>query len=241
MWSRRVRAGTVSTSSKSQMYPSSFRTCAIPRRRFDEGISTRGRSIRTALRIRVSRSAGGGRRRGGIVGGGGVRRTEVSVPRRLGASRDPHEDRSLPTGLLDARDQAAAGQVPEADPADAEFAIDGAGASAELAAAPVPDRELAGRLRLDHLGLGGHGSLAVTWGERGPRVRVGAGSGQRPPAAAPLPGWGWRKGMPKDRRSSRACSSLSVVVTIVMSIPCVCWIRSASISGKTTCSARPSV
>ena len=69
----------------------------------------------------------------------------------------PQRDQSSPTGLLDTRDQAAAGQIPEADPADAELAIDGAGTAAEFAAVPVPDRKLRRRLRLQHLSLGRHG------------------------------------------------------------------------------------
>src|SRR5262249_42466910 len=64
--------------------------------------------------------------------------------------------RSLPTGFLDAWNEAAAGQVPEADPANAELAINGTGTAAELATVPVPDRELAGRLRRDHLRFRGH-------------------------------------------------------------------------------------
>jgi hypothetical protein len=46
------------------------------------------------------------------------------------------------------------GQFSEADPADAEFAVDGTRTPAQFATVPVSDRELAGRLRLDHLSFG---------------------------------------------------------------------------------------
>jgi hypothetical protein len=46
------------------------------------------------------------------------------------------------------------GQFSEANPADAEFAVDGTRTPAELATVPVSNRELAGRLRLDHLSFG---------------------------------------------------------------------------------------
>src|SRR5262249_46456059 len=157
---RRVLAGRVSISSNSQIYPSSFRTCAMPRRMFEAGMSRMVRSIRTALRIRVSISAIGavimgewpsltaagnapGRvgdevsRTGGRVGAAGeqmqnVRKTHHGdtranategsvgpVVRTRGGLR-PGEPTglaaSLPARLLHPWDQAAAGQVAEADP-----------------------------------------------------------------------------------------------------------------------------
>ena len=62
-------------------------------------------------------------------------------------------------------EQAPGGQAPEADPADAELAIDRAGAATELATVAVAVREprLRGVRRLDHLGLGRHVGLTVTW------------------------------------------------------------------------------
>src|SRR5262245_12762774 len=77
----------------------------------------------------------------------------------------PHHP-ALPARLLHARDQALGRELAEADAADAELAIDGAGTAAELAPISVPDRELARRLRLDHLGFGGH-VLGRTWRDRG--------------------------------------------------------------------------
>src|SRR3954451_3315884 len=76
-------------------------------------------------------------------------------------------------------DQALAGQAPEAAAADAGLAVDGAGTPAELAAVAVPDRELAGRLGLDHLGFGRH-----SWAHR--RLAAGgswAGDCRRRPEA----------------------------------------------------------
>src|SRR6516165_155942 len=72
----------------------------------------------------------------------------------------------LPACLLHSRYQATAGQVAAADPADTEFAIKAARASAKAAAVAMLDRELAGRLRLDLLGLGRHAQPS-TAGQRG--------------------------------------------------------------------------
>src|SRR5438270_770491 len=113
------------------------------------GISTAGRSMRLALRMRVSMSATG------------------SVIMMLGPS---------PTRLLDAGNQPVGGQIPEANAADAELGVDGAGvadtrqgdadeAVQELVHAlaaerhpaadlvPLAEAEAAdGHLRLGHLG-----------------------------------------------------------------------------------------
>src|SRR5262245_50315865 len=83
-------------------------------------MSTIGRSIRLAFRIRVSMSAIG----------------SVIMARLL-----------LPAGLLDAGDQAEAGHVPEADAADAELPVDRPRPAADPAAQPDADH-LAG-LHLD--------------------------------------------------------------------------------------------
>jgi hypothetical protein len=63
-------------------------------------------------------------------------------------------EKSLPASFLDTRDVALQGQLSEADPADAEFAVNGTRTPAQLATVPVSNRELAGRLRLDHLSFG---------------------------------------------------------------------------------------
>ena len=60
---------------------------------------------------------------------------------------------SLPSSLPES---GRGGQVAEADPADSELTIKAARASAEAAAIAMLNRELARRLRLDHLGLGPH-------------------------------------------------------------------------------------
>src|SRR5690348_17297675 len=113
-------------------------------------MSTAGRSMRLALRMRVSMSA----------------RLSVIM---VGSPS--------PAGLLDAGNQAVAGHVAEADAADAELAVDGARPAAQLAAQPDADalarRHLDGAVRLaaglqlgqllleaDELRFGGHrGSL----------------------------------------------------------------------------------
>src|SRR5919108_2326932 len=109
------------------MNPSSLSTWATPILRRVAGMSTAGRSMRLALRMRVSMSA----------------RLSVIM---VGAPS--------PAGLLDAGDQAVAGHVAEADAADAELAVDGAGPAAQLAAQPDADH-LARRhqLGLDRLAL----------------------------------------------------------------------------------------
>src|SRR3954471_18098464 len=144
----------------------------MPRRSFEEGMSTTGRSIRTALRIRVSMSAIGSVIMAGqfpptAAGNapGPARRSRAGRRRRGGAPLAINQSIS-PTRLLDARDQTPQGQAPEADPADAELAVDGARATAKFAAVPMPDRELAGRLRLDHLGFGRHLGGSPTPGTR---------------------------------------------------------------------------
>src|SRR5215203_4516261 len=94
------------------MNPSSFSTWATAAFCLVAGMSTAGRSIRLALRMRVSMSAIG------------------SVIMVVGSS---------PARLLDARDQAVVGVVPEADAADAELPVHRAGTTAHLAAHPDAD------------------------------------------------------------------------------------------------------
>src|SRR5262249_2169079 len=152
-------------------------TCAIPRRMFEAGISRSVRSMRTALRIRVSISAIGsvimangpsttaagnapagdespddpGRGGRGVgAAGGHCNKGMNSLPSSGGPTPGAHRltshhgrrpaaheaDRAgavLPARLLHAGDQPAAGQVPEANPADSELAVEAAGTPAEAA------------------------------------------------------------------------------------------------------------
>src|SRR4051794_30717744 len=89
------------------MKPSSLSTWAMRCFSWVPGMSTTGRSMRLALRMRVSMSAIGS-----------VIMAFVLSPARF----------------LDARNQPAAGHVAEADAADAELAIHGAGPAAQAAA-----------------------------------------------------------------------------------------------------------
>src|SRR5262245_34404467 len=104
------------------MKPSSFSTWATCSLRCVVGISTAGRSMRLALRRRVSMSA-----IGSVI--------MIGCP--------------SPAGLLDARNQPVAGHAAEADPADAELAVDRPRPAAQLAAQPQPDH--LPRLHLDLL------------------------------------------------------------------------------------------
>src|SRR4051812_32372013 len=92
-------------------------------------ISTAGRSMLLALRMRVSMSA-----MGSVIMGKFLR---VSGPRYPAAAPRRPEPRALsmsPAGLADAGDEAVAGHVAEADPADAELAVHGPRPAAQLAA-----------------------------------------------------------------------------------------------------------
>src|SRR3954469_3720377 len=104
------------------MKPSSFRTWATLRFKFVAGMSTAGRSIRLAFRIRVSMSA-----RGSVI--------------MVAAS---------PTRLFDAGDQPVARHIAEADPADAELAVHRPRPAAQLAAAL--DADLLARRHLHLVG-----------------------------------------------------------------------------------------
>ena len=70
-----------------------------------------------------------------------------------------HPGTTSPARFFDTGHQTAEGQASEANPADAELAIEATGTSAQAAAVPVLDRELPRRLRLDLLGLGRHAGL----------------------------------------------------------------------------------
>src|SRR5579875_2321564 len=187
-------------------------------------MSTAGRSMRLALRMRVNISANG----------------SVII-----------EKAPSPTGLFDARNQAIAGHVAKTDATDAELAINGARPPAQLATQPYPDafawRHLHFGIRLfagfqlgqlflefDEFRFGSHvfpGYQPATAGIN-PAARLTFGVRAAPPYAS-------RNGMPKDRNNSRASSSLLVLVTNVTSMPCTNVILSGSISGNTDCSLRP--
>src|SRR4051794_6067083 len=120
------------------MNPSSRSTLATATFRLVAGISTNGRSMALALRMRVSMSA-----IGSVI-------IAVVLPFRW-----------LPGRLADAGDQAAAGHVAEADAADAELPVHGPPAAtepateADLDAVPARHDVGGGPLvgRLLHLGL----------------------------------------------------------------------------------------
>src|SRR6516162_4425180 len=94
------------------MKPSSLSTSATLILRRDAGMSTAGRSMRLALRMRVSMSA-----------------NESVIMLLL----------SSPAGLLDTRNQAIAGHVAKTDAADAELAVHGPRPAAQLAAQTHPN------------------------------------------------------------------------------------------------------
>src|SRR5665213_1259394 len=93
------------------MKPSSLRTWATAAFSLVAGISTAGRSIRLALRMRVSMSANG---------------SVIMVE-------------SSPARLHHARNQAVARHIAEADTADAKFTINGPRPAAQLTAEPDAD------------------------------------------------------------------------------------------------------
>src|SRR5581483_3630121 len=212
------------------MKPSSLSTWAMRCLSLVDGMSTAGDSMRFALRIRVSMSA---------MGSVSMMGNSCTEPFLAEVSTRRHG--YLPARFLDAGDQALQGHVPEANAAHAELAVDGARPAAQPAAHadadPVARPELLGlgrvalggvelgqvAVELDEMSFGGHQSFSRAQGLQPLGLGVYAS----------------RKGMPKSRRSSRASSSLLVLVTKVMSMPCVKVTLSGSISGKTSCSARP--
>src|SRR5438034_9535272 len=101
----------------------------MPTFSFDEGISTKGRSIATALRMRVSMSA-----IGSVI-------------------------MESPARLLHARNQSVQRHVAEAQPAQLELAVHGAGPAAQLAAPLAPTTEFRLPVRLFDFRLARHVSL----------------------------------------------------------------------------------
>jgi hypothetical protein len=65
-----------------------------------------------------------------------------------------HLGTTSPARFLDTGNQPAEGQASEANPADAELAIEATGTSAQAAPVPVLNRKLSRRLRFDLLGFG---------------------------------------------------------------------------------------
>src|SRR4051794_12122075 len=105
------------------MNPSSLRTWTTAAFTLVAGMSTAGRSMRLALRMRVSRSA-----RGSVI---------MVVP--------------SPARLHDPGDQPVEGQVTEADPAHAELAVHRPGPAAQPAA--QADADAIARQELDLVGV----------------------------------------------------------------------------------------
>src|SRR5829696_473574 len=100
---------------------------AISRLSPDDGMSTVSCAAVIALRIRVRNSA-----MGSVI------------------------DMASPTALRHPGDEAVVGQLAQADPADAELAVDGAGAAAAAAPGVLTGLELGGARLLDALGRLGH-------------------------------------------------------------------------------------
>src|SRR4051812_2682275 len=100
---------------------------AISRLRPDDGMSTVSWAAVMALRIRVRKSA-----IGSVI------------------------DMGLPAALRHPGDEALVGQLAQADPADAELAVHGAGAAAAPAAAVLTGLELRGACLAHALGRLGH-------------------------------------------------------------------------------------
>src|SRR5690348_3127341 len=131
----------------------------MPRRTFEVGMSTTGRSMRTALRMRVSMSAIGSVIMAGSILSTAAGNTPGDVPHTRGPGLSARRESArgpigpaalLPARFLHSRDQSPQRQVPEADPADAEFAVVTTRAATQVAAVAVLDRELPRRHRLDH-------------------------------------------------------------------------------------------
>src|SRR5438270_10303340 len=95
-----------------------------------------------------------------------LRRFSVVEPD--GAERSPSRNHhrldrfgGLPAALGDAGELASVRHLPQADPAQAELAVDGLGAPAALAAGVAADRELRLAARLDLEGSLRHGSVLL--------------------------------------------------------------------------------
>src|SRR4051794_13151233 len=131
--------------------------------RRDDGMSTVSWAAWIALRIRVRKSA-----MGSVLA--------LTVVLSFGAA-------GLPRRLRHARDIALVRHLTQADPAQAELAVDGARAAAAAATAVLPGLELRGPCLADPLGRLGHLSrflLPLRFRQRGPRP-----ASRRPPGSPP--------------------------------------------------------
>src|SRR5262249_41944041 len=133
-----------------------------------------------------------------------------------------------PACFLDARNEAVAGHAAEANAANAELAIYGPWPAAQPAAQANADAVARPQLRFGRLALG-----LVRRGQIPNEFHRFGFCGHIYSLYAS------RNGMPKRRSSSRASSSLLVLVTKVTSMPWVNVTLSGSISGNTICSDNP--
>src|SRR6266487_1623200 len=172
------------------MYPSSLSRRAISSLIREFGISTWSWSARFALRMRLSMSA---------IGSVNIGFSSISRAKRSGQTSSmenaKHFSSSLPGTLGHAGDRAFVRELAQADPAEAELAIDRARAAAAAAARVVPHLELLRARGFDDEGFFGHYSSSPS----------GAGSA--------MPG----KGMPRPRSRASACSLSAAVVVIATS------------------------
>src|SRR5262245_1558407 len=146
------------SSRQSQIYPSRLSTSARPHFTLESGISTRGRSIRTALRMHVSISA-----MGSVIMFVEVRGPLSLVRRYLPVAHSAATNNGqrttnsfLPARVADAGDQALVGQLTEANAANAKLAIDGSRPTAQFAAALAARAEFWRLLRFGNLRFASH-------------------------------------------------------------------------------------
>src|SRR5260370_1428708 len=132
------------------MKPSSLSTWAIRCFKRVEEISTAGRSIRFAFRIRVSKSA-----TGSVIMVASLPLSRGKQEKFLLALTTHHSPftthSQLPTRLLDPRDEAITSHVAEADSTNAELAIDGARPATN--SAPKPNADFVPGPKLDLCGV----------------------------------------------------------------------------------------
>src|ERR1700709_239255 len=127
----------------------------------DDGMSTVSWAAWIALRIRVRKSAMGS-----------VLALKGCLGKKCGG---------LPGGFRHSRDEAVVCHLAQADPAQAELAIDGAGTAAATTAAVLPGLELRGPSLADPLGRLGH--LRVS--PRCPALRGRLPASRRPRGSRP--------------------------------------------------------
>src|SRR3954452_14445325 len=185
---------------------------------FDDGMLAESWYAEFALRIRVRKSAIGSV----IVMSGGASLAAVPHalgPRRLGARASRRSVLLrwgvLPGTLADAGQLAGVSHLPQADPAQAELAVDRVGAAAALAAGVAADRELRLAGRLVDESLLGHlccllprlsGSCSRRFARRTGR-RAGGGGRDPRGSAVRVP-----DGLPGDRKAEPAEQLATLVV-----------------------------